>query len=84
MSGETAASADSRASNHPRELTRASIALMVAGIPFYIGGLLVIQTDTPPSLSPTLGILSHALWALAVAILALGVAILLRWIEPLR
>ncbi|GAB7018836.1 hypothetical protein JCM18750_16970 [Halostagnicola bangensis] len=57
---------------------------MAAGIPFFIGGLLVIQTDTPPSLSPTLGMLSHALWAFAVAILALAVTILLRWVEPLR
>lgn len=66
------------------EPTVAIGALLAAWIPFVVGGLLVIQTDTPPSESPLLGMLSHALWALAIAILAVGVVGLLRRFEPLR
>lgn len=62
----------------------ASIALITACLPFFVGGILVIQTDTPPSGSPTLGMLSHALWALATVILALGVVALLRRVPALR
>lgn len=59
-------------------------AFIVAAIPFFIGGAIVIRTEVPPSLSPTLGMLSHTLWALAIAILTLGVVALLRSTEMLR
>lgn len=84
MSGDAAVSTDSSPSTYRQHLTRASAALVVAGIPFYVGGLLIIRAETPPSLSPTLGMLSHALWALAIVILSLGVASLLRWVDALR
>lgn len=65
-------------------MTLASGALIAAGIAFLAGGALVIVADTPPSLSPTLGMLSHALWALAISLLTVGVAALLRCSEGLR
>ena len=64
--------------------TLASAALFAAGVPFFVGGALVVQTGTPPSSAPTLGMLSHALWALAIVLLTLGVAALLRYSEALR
>lgn len=66
------------------KLKPASAALIAAGVPFFVGGALVIQTDTPPSLSPTLGMVSHALWALGIALLTIGVVGLLRWVDELR
>lgn len=62
----------------------ASGAFVAAGISFLAGGLIVTQTEVPPSLSPTLGMLTHALWAIAIAILAVGVAAALRSTEALR
>lgn len=66
------------------DLVVAAAALIIAGIPFFAGGALVIEAETPPSGSPLLGMLSHALWALAIAILAFGVVGLLRWVPALR
>ena len=65
-------------------LKTATASLLLAWIPFVIGGLLITQAGTPPSESPTLGMLSHALWALSIAILALGVVALLRSVPALR
>ena len=67
-----------------RDVTLASAALVAAGIPFFVGGILVIFADTPPSSSPTLGMLSHALWALAIVLLTIGVAALLQSVDSLR
>ena len=64
--------------------TLASAALIAAGVPFFVGGALVVQTGTPPSSAPTLGMLSHVLWALAIVLLTVGVAALLRYSEALR
>ena len=58
-------------------------ALVLAGVPFFVGGMFVIEAETPSSGAPLLGILSHALWALD-HILALGVAALLRAVPALR
>ena len=65
-------------------LTLASVALIGAGVSFFVGGVFVVQTGTPPSSAPTLGMLSHALWAMAIVLLTVGVAALLRYREPLR
>jgi|AntDeeMinimDraft_4_1070355.scaffolds.fasta_scaffold00004_94 hypothetical protein len=59
-------------------------ALILAGVPFFVGGILVIEAETPPSGAPLLGMLSHALWALGITILAFGVVALLRAIPELR
>ncbi|UHQ95031.1 hypothetical protein [Haloterrigena alkaliphila] len=58
--------------------------LTLSGIPFFVGGVLVIEAETPPSGAPLLGMLSHALWALAIVILTVGVVALLRAIPALR
>lgn len=65
-------------------LTLARWAFILAAISFFIGGAIVIRTEVPPSLSPMLGMLSHALWALAIVFLALGAVVLLRSTEMLR
>lgn len=65
-------------------LTIAGGVLATAAVPFLVGGAIVIYTDTPPSLAPTLGLLSHALWAVGVTMLAVGVGALLRWVDALR
>lgn len=62
----------------------ASGALLAAGIVFLAGGAVVVVADTPPSSSPTLGMVSHAAWALAIASLTLGVVTVLRYSEALR
>lgn len=70
--------------NNVGYLRLARWAFLVAALPFFIGGAIVIWTEVPPSLSPRLGMLSHALWALAIVILALGAVTLLRSLETLR
>lgn len=67
-----------------RLLRIASAACILACLPFFVGGALVIRTEVPPSLSPTLGMLSHALWALGIAILTVGVVSLVRAVAALR
>lgn len=84
MSGDAATTFESPASETPADLSFASAALVAAAVPFVAGGLLVAVVDLPPSSVPTLGMLSHTLWALAVAILAFGVAALLRRAPALR
>lgn len=66
------------------DVTPASMALMLAWVPFVVGGLLVVRAETPPSASPTLGMLTHALWALGTGLLAVGVVGLVRWTPDLR
>lgn len=83
-SGDSASSFEVPTSDVPDGWSLASGALLTAWIPFVVGGALVIVADTPPSASPTLGMLSHAMWALAVVVLALGVAALLRYTPALR
>lgn len=83
-SGEAATAVTDAADESPGGRTLASAALIAAGVSFLAGGALVILADTPPSSSPTLGMLSHALWALATALLAIGVVALLRYSEGLR
>ena len=74
----------STAQTERRKLRFPVAALLLAGVPFFIGGLLVIQTDTPPSESPLLGMGSHALWTVGTVLVTSGVVALLRWIPELR
>ena len=83
-SGDATVAATATDSGHSQGLMLASAALIATGVPFFVGGALVVQTGTPPSSSPTLGMLSHALWALAIVLLTLGVATLLRYSKGLR
>lgn len=84
MSDETAATTGPADGGTTAAPALASGALLVAGVPFLVGGALVIVTDVPPSEAPRLGLLTHALWVLGIATLALGVAALLRRVDDLR
>lgn len=62
----------------------ASAGFVLAGVSFCLGGAIVARTEVPPSLSPRLGMASHALWALAVTLLAAAAYVSVRSIPELR